>query len=212
MPALGIGSGAKLGAGWWSPSDRNPRNGGSLGMLGSYQRIQFFYADPVVALTAGGAVLTDQDLKSVALAGKTLNRVNRFMRVTASGVVASAAGITPTWRIKLWLGALVLIQFPDVILPASLIGAWRMRATVVVVSRGAAATLESHGDFLVRNSNVVTTPSTPLQDANVAVSAPIDLTVAQTLKLTAQYTTNANAGNVTNEREFIVEVLDGTLV
>lgn len=208
-----------IGGGWWEPDGKYPSNGGAHGPFGSYQRQQYLYCDSTLTTTSGGAVATDQNLKSLTFPTTAnppfttaLNQVNRFLRFRASGLVSTQA-VGPTWRMKVQLGTLVtLIVFADQPLVGSLVAApWSLDGEITIVTSGAAATLDAHAELKFRNS-VAAGASTIVHDPNAVLSGAIDLTAQQTLLFTAAFPTNTNAGNIAYQRKLVVEMFDGSTV
>jgi hypothetical protein len=140
-----------------------------------------------VAQTTLTNITTAQTLFSKAIAAGLLNLVGRTLLVTGFGVYSSAGGSTPTITIALTLGGVTLCTITSTAIntAANTNLQFQFQFQATVVSVGASATLECHGDVAINLS--ANTPGSALSefaDQNTAVSSAVNLTAAATLAAT----------------------------
>lgn len=123
--------------------------------------------------------------------------VGRVLRVTASGKV-SAHSSPPTLRLRLKAGSVTLLDLAAQNITASLVnGEWRMSVILVCRSTGGTGTLAATLQQALIDAVTVGKPQ------NVAT---VDLTTAQTLQVSAQWSA-ANAANTATLETLLIERL-----
>jgi hypothetical protein len=141
----------------------------------------------LVAQTPLTNITTAQNLFTKIFGAGLLNLVGRTLLVTGFGVYSSAGGSTPTITIALTLGGVTLctITSTPINTAANTNLQFQFQFQATVVSVGASATLECHGDVAINLS--ANTPGSALSefaDQNTAVSSAVNLTAAATLAAT----------------------------
>jgi hypothetical protein len=139
------------------------------------------------AQAALSAITTAQNLINRSFNPGALNKISRTLVVEGQFIYTTPGTTTPTITIALVLGGVTLCSVTTAALSATASANMPVQFyfTLSVVSTGAAATIEAHGNL---NANIsANTPAAAVSqfvDTNTAVSAAVNLAAATTLQLT----------------------------
>jgi hypothetical protein len=156
------------------------------------------------AQTALATITTAQTLMSLALLAQALNKKTRTLRISGSLVFTVSSG-TPTVAIAIKLGSVTLATITSAALQAVTNGQVFFEFLVSVVTTGASATLETHGNIVVQLGATNTPAVAQYNDINTAVSSAVDLTAAETLAVTIVGSTTIAAATL---RQALVELIN----
>jgi hypothetical protein len=160
---------------------------------------------PVTATNPSSAA----DLMTLALPAGYTSITGKTLYVWGSGSYTTAGGQTPTFTLVLKIGTLSLLTLVTAATTASVTKTWNIEGFITTVTAGAAGTYEAHGLLGIElgGGAAGSVAATGINDAIVAVSSTLDLTAAQTLKLTGLFS-SSNAGNNIVQRQMVVQVLN----
>lgn len=138
---------------------------------------------PQTALTA---ITTAQTLLSVTYNAGGLNYQNRRIRVTGTLIYSTTTANVATISIALTLGGVTLCTITTAATntTASTNLPIQFEFELVVVTLGATATIESHGQVLANIGTVAAAAVAAYLDTNTAVSSAVNLLAADTLTVT----------------------------
>jgi len=166
----------------------------------------FLIYGPQTALTS---ITTAQNLFSQSLNAGVLNKLNRILQITGSLVYTSPGTTTPTISIAVVLGSVTLCTITTAAISstASTNLPIQFFFTLQVTTTGTSGALEVHGN--VSANITANTPAAAVAaylDTNTAASSTLDLTAAQTLKVTIA----SSGAGITGAtlRQALVEVIN----
>lgn len=163
---------------------------------------------PSVNITAVTATnpSAEADLQTFALPAGSLNVIGKMLRFESAGNYTTAAGQTPTIRYRAYIGSVAVLDFTSAATTASATTIpWKVRGNIICSAVGASGTVEAHGSLFFTLGTTAGADSAHYQDVVVAASSAIDLTAAQTFKLTA-LASSSNAGNIVISRSQVLEL------
>lgn len=148
----------------------------------------------------------EANLQTFALPAGVLNVVGKVLRFSTAGNYTTAGGQTPTIRIRAYLGSVAVI---DMISAATTAAAttmpWKAEGIIVCSAVGASGTVEAHGSLFLTLGTTAAAAGAVYHDVVTAASSAIDLSAAQTFKLTALMS-SSNAGNSVISRSQVLEL------
>lgn len=160
---------------------------------------------PVTATNPNSAA----DLMTLTLPAGYANVLGKTLYVWGAGNYTTAGGQTPTFRLRILLGGVVVLSFTSTATTASVTKTWNVEGFINTSATGATGTVEAHGLFNVElgAGAAGSVAESTFNDAVVAASSAIDLTAANILKADCLFSTG-NASNSIVQRQLIVQVLN----
>jgi hypothetical protein len=160
------------------------------------------------AQTALATITTAQNLFNQTLAKNTLNKLGRTLYISGSLIYTSPGTTAPTLTIALVLGAVTLCSITTAALSTTASTNMPVQFSFLlnVVSTGAAATIEAHGQVTANiSANTPAAAAVSYLDTNTAVSSAVDLTAANALKVTIAASLTVTSAQL---RQLTVEVVN----
>jgi hypothetical protein len=156
------------------------------------------------AQTALATLTTAQNLFTLAFLAGALNKTNRTLRISGTGIFTTAG--TPTIAVAVKLGAVTLVTITTpAIANAQTNGQFSFEFIISVASSGSSGTLEAHGELSVEGGANLTTAVANYLDQNTAVSSAVNLTSALTLAVTLAASTTVSSAQL---RQGLVEIIN----
>lgn len=148
---------------------------------------------------------SEQDLSFVDFTPGELNRVGKVIELVCFGTFDNDTNPTITFRLKFSPATNILIFVPNTPSTTHTNLPWVLKAYLIVTATGASGNLEVHGEFSSDPSTSNGRISAPQLDLNTAVSSAVDLTAAQRLKITIQFSTGS-VSNVGRQRMMLSKI------
>lgn len=149
---------------------------------------------------------TEADLQTYAIPAGAMNVVGKTIEFASYGTFTTAGGQTPTLRLRAYIGTIAILDYTSAASTASSTTfPWNINGLITTSAVGASGTVEAHGIFRITVGASIAGAATAFNDQISAASSAIDLTAAQTFKLTALLS-SANAGNNVISRHQVIKL------
>jgi len=160
---------------------------------------------PVTATNPSAAA----DLMTMTLPAGYANILGKNLYVWGAGSYTTTGGQTPTFRLRVLLGGVVVLSFTSTATTASVTKTWNIEGFITTSATGATGTVEAHGLFNIElgGGAAGSVAESSFNDAVVAASSAIDLTAADVLKMDCLFS-SSNASNSISQRQLIVQVVN----
>lgn len=164
----------------------------------------------ITLVTVNANTTANQTLMTYTFAAGQLNTAGKTVRVTCYGDLDEDTGPNIQFTLALVNGASIsgmAIWQPNTPGATKTNLPWMMRAEMVTHATGAGGDMEVHGLVQVDPAKIAGTIGSPILDHNTSGPNPVDLTLAQTLKIFIGFSTGSVA-NVGRQRMMLIELLN----
>ena len=156
------------------------------------------------AQTALTTLTTAQTMFTLALLAGALNKTNRALRISGTGVFTTAG--TPTIAVAIKLGTVTLCTITSVAIANAVTnGQFGFEFILSVATSGSSGTLEAHGTLWVQGGSSLSVAVPAYLDQNTAVSSAVNLTSALNLVATLAASTTVSTATL---RQALIEVIN----